>query len=186
MAPGQGRRPFLAGGSRAGASAEMGTSPAAPCVPWTCSKKQLGGNTQVSMTGGQPGARQGLGGAGVSCCSLESIGAEPSSMFASLIGGDMVASQAGCPICCSKKMLTERGPPEVSPPAPHVPLWGTEARGGAQAPVHGRARGDELSFSLRLYAVREQSQSARRPSSFSDLVLCAAEQRLTLRFLFSQ
>lgn len=124
VAPGQGRRPFLAGGSRAGASAEMGTSRAAPCVPWTCSKKQHGGNTQVSMTGGQPGARQGLGGAGVSCCSLESIGAEPSSMFASSIGGDMVASQAGCPICCSKKMLTERGPLEASPSRPpHPSVW---------------------------------------------------------------
>lgn len=81
-------------------------------------------------------------------------------------------------------------PPQASSlsPAPHVPLGGTEARGGAQAPVHGRARGESRPPPARpgRDPGREQSRGAGRPSRLSGFVLCAAESRLALSFFSPQ
>lgn len=97
---------------------------------------------QPGPIGGTAGARRGLGAAGVPCCLLEPVGAEASSMCASFIGGDIVASQAGCPSCCSEEVPAERGPPEASPPPPTSLRAGLRPEAELKALATGGSRGE--------------------------------------------
>lgn len=124
-----------------GVSAGMGTSRAAPRAPWAYSPGSPAGTPGLDH-GGTAGARRGLGAAGVACRLLEPVGAEASSVCASFIGGDIVASQAGCPSCCSEEVPAERGPPEASPPPPMSLRAGLRPEAELKALATGGSRGE--------------------------------------------